>query len=63
MLYTPEMSRRARAVELWATLADIQRSGECWCGGAIWGADRLSGSACAPGRPRRRISTVWWPPS
>lgn len=92
MLYTPEMSRRARSVELWATLmalgrsgvdelvaqlcaharafaarlreagfrvlndvvfnqalvgcaspaltqatlAEIQRGGECWCGGAVW---------------------------
>lgn len=27
MLYTPEMSRRARAVELWATLAFLGRSG------------------------------------
>ena len=95
MLYTPEMSRRARAVELWATLkslgkngiaklvdelcdhalqfarqlreqkfnilndvvfnqvliscdtpeqtnatlANIQESGECWCGGAVWGGE------------------------
>ena len=92
MLYTPEMSRRARSVELWATLKtmgsngvdqlvdhlcqrarqfsnslqqngfeilndvvfnqvlvacgndeltqqtllNVQQSGECWCGGAIW---------------------------
>ncbi len=92
MLYTPEMSRRSRAIELWATLkilgrsgaaelvdglcerarqaatqlraegflvmnevvfnqvmvachtpeqtqatlANIQRSGECWCGGSVW---------------------------
>ena len=95
MLYTPEMSRRARAVELWAllkclgrkgaaelvedlcrkasvmaaglrefgfsvlndvcfnqvlcscetptltetTLRNIQASGECWCGGAVWNGE------------------------
>ena len=95
MLYTPEMSRRARAVELWATLKslgkdgleqlvdrlcghatqfagqlhvrgfrilnevvfnqvlvacdtpeqtkatleNIQKSGECWCGGAVWNGE------------------------
>ena len=105
MHYTPEMSRRARAVELWATLkslgkegvaelvdrlcdharrfsADlhahgfrilndvvfnqvlaacdtpehtrvtlekIQKSGECWCGGAIWN-----------GEPVIRISVCSW---
>jgi glutamate/tyrosine decarboxylase-like PLP-dependent enzyme len=105
MLYTPEMSRRARAVELWATLkvlgregteelvdrlcdlagrfADglrtkgfsvlnevvfnqvlvacdrpdqtketlesIQKSGECWCGGAVW-----------LGEPVIRISVSSW---
>ena len=27
MLYTPEMSRRARAVELWAALKSLGRSG------------------------------------
>jgi glutamate/tyrosine decarboxylase-like PLP-dependent enzyme len=105
MLYTPEMSRRARAVELWATLkflgrsgveelvdglcdrarqfaeqlaaegfhilndvvfnqvlvscdtpeqtkatlANIQKSGECWCGGAIWN-----------GKPVIRVSVCSW---
>ncbi|MBW1821767.1 MAG: aspartate aminotransferase family protein, partial [Deltaproteobacteria bacterium] len=105
MLYTPEMSRRARAVELWATLKslgksgvaqlvdglcdralqfaeqlrdqrfnilndvvfnqvlvscdtheetnatlkNIQKSGECWCGGAIW-----------DGEPVIRISLCSW---
>ncbi|MBN2396757.1 MAG: aspartate aminotransferase family protein [Deltaproteobacteria bacterium] len=105
MLYTPEMSRRARAVELWATLkslgktgveelvdglceraaqfavelraegfhilndvvfnqvlvacdtqeetqatlAGIQESGECWCGGTVWN-----------GRPAIRISVCSW---
>ena len=105
MLYTPEMSRRARAVELWATLKSlgktgveelvdglcecaaqcaeqlraegfhilnevvfnqvlvacdtpeetqatlegIQKSGECWCGGAVWG-----------GRQVIRISVCSW---
>ena len=105
MLYTPEMSRRARAVELWATLkslgksgianlvdglcdhalefakqlsnqkfnilndvvfnqvlvscdtpeqtqatlANIQLSGECWCGGAVW-----------DGEPVIRISLCSW---
>ncbi|MFH1136972.1 MAG: aminotransferase class V-fold PLP-dependent enzyme [Pseudomonadota bacterium] len=104
MLYTPEMSRRARAVELWAllkalgrrgaaelvdglcdqaalfaaglralgfsilnevcfnqvlcaaespgitekTLALVQRSGECWCGGAAWrGAPAIRLSVCS----------------
>jgi len=105
MLYTPEMSRRARAVELWATLKslgksgvaqlldglcdralqfaeqlrdqrfnilndvvfnqvlvscdndkqttttleNIQKSGECWCGGAVWN-----------GEPVIRISVCSW---
>jgi glutamate/tyrosine decarboxylase-like PLP-dependent enzyme len=105
MLYTLDMSRRARAVELWATLKflgrsgveelvdglcdrarqfaeqldaegfhilndvvfnqvlvscntpeetnatleNIQKSGECWCGGAIWN-----------GRPIIRISVCSW---
>lgn len=105
MLYTPEMSRRARAVELWATLKslgkngvaalvdglcdhallfagqlrdhgfnilndvvfnqvlvscgtpeqtkatleNIQQSGECWCGGAVW-----------DGEPVIRISLCSW---
>lgn len=105
MLYTPEMSRRARAVELWATLKylgrqgaaelidglcdttllfsqklqengfhilndvvfnqilvecstpeetkstleNIQKSGECWCGGAVW-----------KGKPVIRISVCSW---
>ena len=105
MLYTPEMSRRARAIELWATLkalgrsgveelvdrlcrharrfadllaargfrvlndvvfnqvlvacerpeltaatlAGIERSGECWCGGATW-----------RGEPVIRISVCSW---
>lgn len=105
MLYTPEMSRRARAVELWATLkslgkrgianlvdglcdhalqfakelrkqkfnilndvvfnqvlvscdtpeqtnatlANIQKSGECWCGGAVWDKE-----------PAIRISLCSW---
>lgn len=105
MLYTPEMSRRARAVELWASLKflgrsgiaelvdglcerarqfaltlrnngfivhnevvfnqvlvscktpektkasliNLQRSGECWCGGAIW-----------QGVPAIRISVCSW---
>jgi glycine cleavage system pyridoxal-binding protein P len=105
MLYTPEMSRRARAVELWATLKslgkngvaelvdrlcdralqfaeqlrdqrfnilndvvfnqvlvscdthkqttatlkNIQKSGECWCGGAVWN-----------GEPVIRISLCSW---
>ncbi len=105
MLYTPEMSRRARAVELWATLKslgksgvaelvdglcdralqfaeqlrdqrfnilndvvfnqvlvscdtheqtnatleNIQKSGECWCGGAVW-----------EGEPVIRISLCSW---
>lgn len=105
MLYTPDMSRRARAVELWAalrflgrsgiaelvdglceraaqfagllaangfqvlnevvfnqvlvacdtaaeteaTLAGIQRSGECWCGGTTW-----------QGEPAIRISVCSW---
>lgn len=105
MLYTPEMSRRARAIELWATLKyfgrkgveelvdglcdraqqfaglltdsgfnilndvvfnqvlvacdspdatkavleNIQQSGECWCGGAIW-----------KGEPVIRISVCSW---
>ena len=97
MLYTPEMSRRARVVELWATLKslgkegveqlvdrlcdhanrfdvelqdrgfrilnevvfnqvlvacdtpeqtratleNIQKSGECWCGGAVWNGESV----------------------
>ncbi|MGE5264286.1 MAG: pyridoxal phosphate-dependent decarboxylase family protein [Acidobacteriota bacterium] len=97
MLYTPEMSRRARVVELWATmkslgkdgveelvdrlcghaglfasqlqtrgfrilndvvfnqvlvacdapeltkatLENIQNSGECWCGGAVWNGEQV----------------------
>lgn len=105
MLYTPDMSRRARAVELWATLrflghsgvaglvdgfceratqfanqlgkngfhvlnevvfnqvlvscdtpaetkatlAGIQASGECWCGGTVWQA-----------KPAIRISVCSW---
>ncbi|MGB7539451.1 MAG: aminotransferase class V-fold PLP-dependent enzyme [Anaerolineales bacterium] len=105
MLYTPEMSRRARVVELWATLKSlgkggveelvdrlcdhakgfaenlhargfrilndvvfnqvlvacdtpeqtkatlehIQKSGECWCGGAVWN-----------GEPVIRISVCSW---
>jgi len=105
MLYTPDMSRRARAVELWAvlkflgrsgvaelvdglceratqfagllkrnafrvlnevvfnqvlaacdtpdrtraTLAGIQASGECWCGGTTW-----------QDRPAIRISVCSW---
>ncbi|MBN2086659.1 MAG: aspartate aminotransferase family protein [Anaerolineales bacterium] len=105
MLYTPEMSRRARVVELWAalkslgregvgelvdrlcghagrfagrlreegfrilndvvfnqalaacdtpeltkgTLDNIQRSGECWCGGSVWN-----------GEPVIRISVCSW---
>ncbi len=105
MLYTPEMSRRGRAVELWATLKalgragigelvdrlcahaqafagqlraqgfrilnevvfnqvlvacetpeqtkttleNIQKSGECWCGGAVWN-----------GEPVIRISVCSW---
>jgi glutamate/tyrosine decarboxylase-like PLP-dependent enzyme len=105
MLYTPEMSRRGRAVELWATLKSlgrtgvgelidrlcahaqafagqlraqgfrilnevvfnqvlvacdtpeqtkatleiVQKSGECWCGGAIWN-----------GEPVIRISVCSW---
>jgi len=105
MQYTPEMSRRARAVELWATLKSlgkdgleelverlceharhfaeelrgkgfrilnevvfnqvlvacdtpeltratldtIQKSGECWCGGAVWN-----------GEPVIRISVCSW---
>ena len=105
MLYTPDMSRRARAVELWAvlrflgrsgvaelvdglceraaqfadllgkngfqvlnevvfnqvlaacdtpamtqaTLAGIQASGECWCGGTTW-----------QGQPAIRISVCSW---
>ncbi len=105
MLYTPEMSRRARAVELWAALkslgrsgiaelvdglcerarqfarilrdnsftilnevvfnqvlvscetqektkaalANLQSSGECWCGGALWN-----------GEPAIRISVCSW---
>ena len=105
MLYTPEMSRRARTVELWATLKslgkngvaelveglcdralqfaaqlreqrfnilndvvfnqvlvscetleqtnktleNIQKSGECWCGGAVW-----------DGEPVIRISLCSW---
>ena len=105
MLYTPEMSRRARAVELWATLKflgrrgieelvdglcdrarqfseqldaegfqilnevvfnqvlvscdtpeetnatleNIQKSGECWCNGAMWN-----------GEPAIRISVCSW---
>jgi glutamate/tyrosine decarboxylase-like PLP-dependent enzyme len=105
MLYTPDMSRRARAVELWAalrfmgrsgvaelvdglceratqfaellasrgfqilndvvfnqvlaacdtpaeteaTLAGVQASGECWCGGTIW-----------QGQPAIRISVCSW---
>jgi len=105
MVYTPEMSRRARAVELWATLKtlgkegveqlvdrlcehasrfalelggqgfrilnevvfnqvlvacdmpeqtratleNIQKSGECWCGGATWNGD-----------PVIRISVCSW---
>jgi glutamate/tyrosine decarboxylase-like PLP-dependent enzyme len=105
MLYTPEMSRRARVVELWATLRsfgkdgleqlvdrlcehakrfavelqgqgfrilnevvfnqvlvacdspeqtratleNIQKSGECWCGGAVWNAE-----------PVIRISVCSW---
>jgi aspartate aminotransferase-like enzyme len=105
MLYTPEMSRCARAVELWATLKslgkegleqlvdrlcehanrfgvelkarrfrilnevvfnqvlvacdtpditrvtleNLQKSGECWCGGAVWN-----------GEPVIRISVCSW---
>jgi glutamate/tyrosine decarboxylase-like PLP-dependent enzyme len=105
MLYTPEMSRRSHAIELWATLkilgksgvadlvdclcerarqaatrlraegflvlnevvfnqvlvacqtpeqtqatlANIQRSGECWCGGSVW-----------QGRPVIRLSVCSW---
>ncbi len=105
MLYAPDMSRRARVVELWATLkylgkqgvqdlvdrlcghasrfagllddqgfrilndvvfnqvlvacdtpehtqatlANIQKSGECWCGGAVWN-----------GEPVIRISVCSW---
>jgi glutamate/tyrosine decarboxylase-like PLP-dependent enzyme len=105
MLYTPEMSRRARGIELWATLKYfgkngveelvdglceraeqfaelltaegfhvlnsvvfnqvlvacdsaeetksvleyIQKSGECWCGGAVW-----------KGEPAIRISVCSW---
>jgi glutamate/tyrosine decarboxylase-like PLP-dependent enzyme len=105
MLYTPEMSRRARAIDLWATLKflgrrgveelvdglcdramqfaeqlraagfhilnevvfnqvlvsgdtpeqtkatleNIQKSGECWCGGAVWN-----------GEPVIRISVCSW---
>lgn len=105
MLYTPEMSRRARGIELWATLKyfgrngieelvdglcdraeqfaelltaegfhilndivfnqvlvacdsteetksvleNIQKSGECWCGGAVW-----------KGEPVIRISVCSW---
>lgn len=47
MLYTPEMSRRARSIELWATLKYLGRSGVCGlidelCMNARYFADKLS---------------------
>ena len=47
MLYTPEMSRRARGVELWATLKFLGRSGvgalvDSLCENAKYFADRLA---------------------
>jgi len=112
MMYTPDMSRRARAVDLWATLlslgksgaaalvehlcdmarlfarrlaaegfaipndvvfnqvlaacptpeltkatlAHLQESGECWCGGTIWNNAPPYGSASAPTSRRKRMS-------
>lgn len=49
MLYTPEMSRRARSIELWATLKYLGRSGVCGlveelCRNAVYFADKLSGN-------------------
>ncbi len=48
MLYTPEMSRRARGVELWATMKYLGKSGvgalvEELCHNAQYFAERLSG--------------------
>ena len=47
MLYTPEMSRRARSIELWATLKYLGKKGVCelvdrLCEHAKYFADRLS---------------------
>lgn len=47
MLYTPEMSRRARSIELWATLKGLGRSGvgelvDTLCANARYFARRLS---------------------
>lgn len=47
MLYTPEMSRRARSIELWATLKYLGKSGvqemvDCLCDYAKYFAQRLS---------------------
>ncbi len=47
MLYTPEMSRRARSVELWATLKYLGKSGvqsivDSMCDNAKYFAQRLS---------------------
>lgn len=46
MIYTPDMSRRARAVELWATMKSLGRSGiealvDQLCDHAVYFADRL----------------------
>ena len=47
MLYTPEMSRRARGIELWATLRYLGKSGvqdlvDCLCAHAEYFAQKLS---------------------
>ena len=49
MLYTPEMSRRARSIELWATLKYLGKSGinnlvDNLCNHALYFAERLSES-------------------
>ncbi len=48
MLYTPEMSRRARSIELWATLKALGKNGvemlvDRLCGNAAYFADQLKG--------------------
>ena len=47
MLYTPEMSRRARGIELWAALKSLGRAGvgelvDQLCANAVYFADRLT---------------------
>jgi hypothetical protein len=70
MQWTPEMSRRARGVELWAALKSIGRSGvsdliDRTCAHAVIAAIQRDGTCwCGPtfwrGRAAMRISVSSW---